>query len=167
MWLNQIDKQVCLCLCLRDRLNKYDFVDKERTSEKMIISFGYLRCSTEEQNLDRQFTAIKKYRDIPEEYLFAEKITGKTDEREQYQAMKVLIHNLVNINSRKDAEQRDDIEDEKAEELNTNTVDISEIESDNVKSETAESENKKTDAEKTENEKIEKIEKVMSEEDKE
>lgn len=110
MWLNQIDKQVCLCLCLRDRLNKYDFVDKERTSEKMIISFGYLRCSTEEQNLDRQFTAIKKYRDIPEEYLFAEKITGKTDEREQYQAMKVLIHNLVNINSRKDAEQRDDIE---------------------------------------------------------
>lgn len=60
-----------------------------------------------------------------------------------------------------------DIEDEKAEELNTNTVDISEIESDNVKSETAESENKKTDAEKTENEKIEKIEKVMSEEDKE
>ena len=76
----------------------------------MRIDFGYLRCSTQEQHLDRQFEAIKKYRDIPEEYLFAEKVTGKTDNREQYQAMKVLIQRLVDINARKSEEQRDTIE---------------------------------------------------------
>lgn len=76
----------------------------------MRIDFGYLRCSTQEQRLDRQFEAIKRFRDIPEEYLFAEKVTGKTDNREQYQAMKVLIQRLVDINARKSEEQRDTIE---------------------------------------------------------
>ena len=76
----------------------------------MRIDFGYLRCSTQEQHLDRQFEAIRRFRDIPEEYLFAEKVTGKTDNREQYQAMKVLIQRLVDINARKSEEQRDTIE---------------------------------------------------------
>ena len=76
----------------------------------MRIDFGYLRCSTEEQHLDRQFESIKRFRDIPEENLFAEKVTGKTDNREQYQAMKVLIQRLVDINAKKPDNQKDTIE---------------------------------------------------------
>ena len=87
----------------------------------MRIDFGYLRCSTQEQHLDRQFEAIRRFRDIPEEYLFAEKVTGKTDNREQYQAMKVLIQRLVDINARKSEEQRDTIE-VIIEELDRNTL---------------------------------------------
>ena len=76
----------------------------------MRIDFGYCRCSTEEQHLDRQFESIRRFREIPEENLFAEKITGKTDNREQYQAMKILIQRLVDINAKKPMEQRDTIE---------------------------------------------------------
>ena len=53
----------------------------------MIISFAYIRCSDESQHLDRQYEAIRKFRNVSEENIFAEKITGKTDQREQYQAM--------------------------------------------------------------------------------
>lgn len=76
----------------------------------MRVDFAYLRCSTEEQHLDRQYECIRKFRDIPDEYIFAEKITGKTDEREQYQAMKVLMQNLVNINNKKPVELQDTFE---------------------------------------------------------
>ncbi len=82
----------------------------KEASEKMRIDFGYLRCSTEQQHLDRQFEAIKRFRDIPEENLFAEKVTGKTDNREQYQAMKILIQRLIDINSRKPKEEQDSFE---------------------------------------------------------
>ena len=72
--------------------------------------YAYLRCSDESQHLDRQYTAIRNYTDIPEENYFADKITGKTDQREQYQAMKVILKNLANINNKRPEEQRDSIE---------------------------------------------------------
>lgn len=62
----------------------------------MRLLFAYLRCSDESQHLDRQYEAIGKYADIPEENYFVDKITGKTDQREQYQAMKVILKNLAN-----------------------------------------------------------------------
>ena len=76
----------------------------------MKIIYAYLRCSDESQHLDRQYTAIRNYTDIPEENYFADKITGKTDQREQYQAMKVILKNLANINNKRPEEQRDSIE---------------------------------------------------------
>lgn len=76
----------------------------------MKIMYAYLRCSDESQHLDRQYTAIRNYTDIPEENYFADKITGKTDQREQYQAMKVILKNLANINNKRPEEQRDSIE---------------------------------------------------------
>ena len=76
----------------------------------MKIIYAYLRCSDESQHLDRQYAAIKNYTDIPEENYFADKVTGKTDQREQYQAMKVILKNLANINNKRPEEQRDSIE---------------------------------------------------------
>lgn len=76
----------------------------------MKIIYAYLRCSDESQHLDRQYTAIRNYADIPEENYFADKVTGKTDQREQYQAMKVILKNLANINNKRPEEQRDSIE---------------------------------------------------------
>lgn len=76
----------------------------------MRLLFAYARCSDESQHLDRQFVAIAKYADIPEENYFVDKITGKTDQREQYQAMKVILKNLANINNKRPEEQRDSIE---------------------------------------------------------
>lgn len=76
----------------------------------MRLLFAYARCSDESQHLDRQFVAIAKYADIPEENYFVDKITGKTDQREQYQAMKVILKNLANINNKRPENQRDSIE---------------------------------------------------------
>ena len=76
----------------------------------MRLLFAYLRCSDESQHLDRQYEAIGKYADIPEENYFVDKITGKTDQREQYQAMKVILKHLANINNKRPEEQRDSIE---------------------------------------------------------
>lgn len=76
----------------------------------MVISFAYIRCSDESQHLDRQYEAIRKFRNVSEENIFAEKITGKTDQREQYQAMKIILLNLSNINSKRPEGHKDTIE---------------------------------------------------------
>lgn len=48
------------------------------------ISFAYLRVSTKEQNLDRQYEAIKAY--VSEEkYIYSDKASGKDMEREGFQ----------------------------------------------------------------------------------
>lgn len=73
----------------------------------MIIDYGYLRVSSDEQNLDRQYIALKSYKDIPDENIFADKITGKTDSREYYNALKVILTNLNNINMRREEKDRD------------------------------------------------------------
>lgn len=63
----------------------------------MGVRYGYARTSTKEQNEERQLQAIKAYcPDIPQENIFIDKITGKTYDRPQYNAMKQLILNVKN-----------------------------------------------------------------------
>ncbi|MEK1831238.1 recombinase family protein [Priestia megaterium] len=52
----------------------------------MGINFGYIRVSTNEQNLDRQLEAIKPYL-TDEKYLYSDKASGKDMEREGFQNM--------------------------------------------------------------------------------
>lgn len=50
------------------------------------INFGYVRVSTKEQNLDRQFEALKGYV-TDERYIYSDKASGKDMEREGFQNM--------------------------------------------------------------------------------
>lgn len=52
----------------------------------MGINFGYIRVSTNEQNLDRQLEAIKPYL-TDEKYLYSDKASGKDMERDGFQNM--------------------------------------------------------------------------------
>ena len=56
-----------------------------------MVTYAYMRVSTKEQNLERQYQAIKEFRpDLPETNIFSDKQTGKDFNREQYQAMKII-----------------------------------------------------------------------------
>ncbi|MCR5605060.1 MAG: recombinase family protein [Lachnospiraceae bacterium] len=48
--------------------------------------FGYARVSSQEQNLDRQIIALKKY--VPEDSILVDKASGKDTDRPSYQALK-------------------------------------------------------------------------------
>jgi len=50
----------------------------------MGINFGYVRVSTKEQNLDRQYEALKPYVS-DEKYIYSDKASGKDMEREGFQ----------------------------------------------------------------------------------
>ncbi|OFC92720.1 hypothetical protein BTGOE5_53430 [Bacillus thuringiensis] len=50
------------------------------------INFGYMRVSTKEQNLDRQYEALKGYV-TDEKYIYSDKASGKDMEREGFQNM--------------------------------------------------------------------------------
>lgn len=52
----------------------------------MGINFGYIRVSTNEQNLDRQLEVIKPYL-TDEKYLYSDKASGKDMERDGFQNM--------------------------------------------------------------------------------
>lgn len=52
----------------------------------MGISFGYVRVSTKEQNLDRQYEALKSYV-TDEKYIYSDKASGKDMERDGFQNM--------------------------------------------------------------------------------
>lgn len=52
----------------------------------MGITFGYVRVSTREQNLDRQYEALKQYV-IDEKYIYSDKASGKDMERDGFQNM--------------------------------------------------------------------------------
>lgn len=52
----------------------------------MTINFGYVRVSTKEQNLDRQYEALKQYV-TDEKYIYSDKASGKDMEREGFQNM--------------------------------------------------------------------------------
>lgn len=53
-------------------------------------TFGYIRVSSKDQNLDRQLETIRKY--ITEERdIFADKLSGKDFNRPQYQALKSML----------------------------------------------------------------------------
>ncbi|HDR7461841.1 TPA: recombinase family protein [Bacillus toyonensis] len=50
------------------------------------INFGYMRVSTKEQNLDRQYEALKGYV-TDDKYIYSDKASGKDMEREGFQNM--------------------------------------------------------------------------------
>lgn len=52
--------------------------------------YCYLRVSTLEQNLDRQYEAMKRY-DIPEENYYIEKISGKNTDRPELQKLLSIV----------------------------------------------------------------------------
>ncbi|SDE79351.1 Resolvase, N terminal domain [Priestia aryabhattai B8W22] len=58
----------------------------------MGINFGYIRVSTNEQNLDRQLEAIKPYA-MNEKYIYSDKASGKDMEREGFQNMLRAMRN--------------------------------------------------------------------------
>lgn len=54
--------------------------------------YAYLRVSSPDQNLDRQYEAVmKQYPDLKEENIFAEKQSGKDFDRQEYQKLKNLL----------------------------------------------------------------------------
>ncbi|MGM7636485.1 recombinase family protein [Bacillus sp. Hm123] len=58
----------------------------------MGINFGYVRVSTKEQNLDRQYEALKQYV-TDEKYIYSDKASGKDMEREGFQNMLKAMRN--------------------------------------------------------------------------
>lgn len=68
-----------------------------------MISYGYKRVSSKEQNLERQDTAIKKFRpNIPESNIFEDKQTGKDFDRKHYQEMKIILEHVAKAHEGKD-----------------------------------------------------------------
>ena len=60
-----------------------------------MITYAYERVSSKDQNLERQETAIRKFRpDIPDANIFRDKVTGKTFDRENYNAMKTILEHI-------------------------------------------------------------------------
>lgn len=58
--------------------------------------FGYLRVSSNEQNLDRQVEAMNEYKksnNIDIDRLFSDKMSGKNFERPSYMALKGTLRN--------------------------------------------------------------------------
>lgn len=69
-------------------------------SKSMSVQYGYGRISTTDQNEERQIQAILYYsKEIPRENIFIDKMTGKTYDRPNYNAMKQLIKNIKNAYS--------------------------------------------------------------------
>lgn len=55
-------------------------------------TFAYLRVSSKDQNLARQIVSVKEYRpSIKDEYIFADKKSGKDFNRTEYQKLKTAI----------------------------------------------------------------------------
>lgn len=55
-----------------------------------MITMGYARVSTKEQNLDRQIVKFKEL-GIEDRYIFTDKVSGATFDREQYKLMKNML----------------------------------------------------------------------------
>lgn len=56
----------------------------------MKISYGYVRVSSREQNLDRQVAALHEY-GVDDRYIIADKASGKDFAREGYQTLKTQL----------------------------------------------------------------------------
>ena len=64
-----------------------------------MLTYAYERVSTTGQKLERQDIAIKSFRpDIPDINIFRDKATGKNFDREQYNAMKIILEHVVKAN---------------------------------------------------------------------
>lgn len=69
--------------------------------ETKVLTLAYVRVSTEEQSLERQYTAIREYRpNIEPVNIFEDKYTGKDFNRDGYNAMKSMITHYRKIFSR-------------------------------------------------------------------
>lgn len=68
-----------------------------------MITYAYERVSSKDQNLERQETAIRKYRpNISDANIFKDKVTGKTFDREHYNEMKIILEHLSKVNATND-----------------------------------------------------------------
>lgn len=64
-----------------------------------MITYGYARVSSTEQNLDRQIRAIQGYKpEINPKNIFQDKMTGKVFSRPQYDAMKIILEHISEAN---------------------------------------------------------------------
>lgn len=54
-------------------------------------TFAYIRVSTKEQNTDRQYDSLKDYVSDTQRDIFIDKISGKTFDRPQYNALKATL----------------------------------------------------------------------------
>lgn len=68
-----------------------------------MVTYAYERVSTSEQNLERQEIAIRQFRpEIAEANIFRDKFTGKSFDRPQYNAMKIILEHITKANDNKD-----------------------------------------------------------------
>lgn len=65
---------------------------KETVAKTMGINFAYIRVSSLQQNLDRQYEAVKGYV-TDEKYIYSDKASGKDMEREGFQNMLKAMRN--------------------------------------------------------------------------
>ena len=64
-----------------------------------MVTYAYERVSTRDQNLERQEIAIRQFRpDVPEANIFRDKFTGKSFDRPQYNAMKIILEHITKAN---------------------------------------------------------------------
>ena len=62
--------------------------------------YAYIRISSSDQNLDRQYEAIKKWEkenNLVVDEIFEDKQSGKNFEREQYQLLKQILKNFIQL----------------------------------------------------------------------
>lgn len=71
---------------ISERLSYIIRINQKKVGEIMGISFDYIRVSTKEQNLDRQYEAIKQYV-TDTKYIYGDKASGKDMERDGFQNM--------------------------------------------------------------------------------
>ena len=68
-----------------------------------MVTYAYERVSTRDQNLERQEIAIKQFRpEIAEANIFRDKFTGKSFDRPQYNAMKIILEHITKANDNKE-----------------------------------------------------------------
>ena len=68
-----------------------------------MVTYAYERVSTRDQNLERQEIAIKQFRpEIAEANIFRDKFTGKSFDRPQYNAMKIILEHITKVSDDKE-----------------------------------------------------------------
>lgn len=76
----------------------------------MKVKYGYGRVSSDHQELARQLEALLAIEGLAEENIYTDKITGKTGDRENYKALKVILLNISRVNQKREKKARDVIE---------------------------------------------------------
>ncbi len=64
----------------------------------MVISYGYVRISTDKQNVERQYRMIEEFRpNIEDKNIYKDVFSGKEADRPGYNALKVAVDTTLNI----------------------------------------------------------------------